>query len=186
VKAPAKQHDWLPIHEFCRRHPEALPNGCTLHIGQIGLHLLGMIFGEKGGVEVRARPGLHARHELIPPYEWMGFVVDDWHNRLEHEHSRKWYCDAQARFITSQQDAASDQARRRPSQEAVNAWLLAFFEKARNENRQPPKRDLEAFPACSTALGAKFSQMKKAMIAVPPELKRGKGGRDGQSPNRTD
>jgi hypothetical protein len=180
--------DWLPLSEFCRNHPDVLPDRyAPLHMGQpFGPHRLRFMFGENRRnrvIEVRARPGYpNARHEQIPLCEWMGFVVDDSQSRLQHEHSGQWYYDVQVRLV--QQDVTIAQSNKRSDQATVTACMLALYEEAHAKNRPVPKRELEAFPACRAATGATFEQMKLAMKTIPAELKRGRGDRDRS--NRTD
>ncbi len=65
-----------------------------------------------------------------------------------------------------------------PTQEAVDKWMTDLYQAARRDGRSPPKRELDAFPACRAAIGATDPQMRAAMKRVPAELKRGRGGRD--------
>jgi hypothetical protein len=75
--------------------------------------------------------------------------------------------------------------RAQPTQATINAWILAYYQRARDEGRPAPKRDEAAFPACRDETGATFLQMKAAMRQVPTDLKRGKGDHDRRAANRT-
>jgi hypothetical protein len=72
----------------------------------------------------------------------------------------------------------------RPAQQTVDEWLLDYFQKARRAGKSPPKRDLDAFPACRVEIGATVIQMRDAMKKIPSSLKRSRGSRDRRS-NRT-
>jgi hypothetical protein len=63
----------------------------------------------------------------------------------------------------------------RPSQEAVNKYMLGHYQAARDRGDPPPKGELEAFPACHKETGARHAQMEEAMRHVSAELKRRRG-----------
>lgn len=65
-----------------------------------------------------------------------------------------------------------------PPQDEVNGWMVGYYREAFECDRQPPKRDDDAFPACRKAIGATHQQMVFAMREVPRDLKRRRGQRD--------
>lgn len=82
--------------------------------------------------------------------------------------------------VAAVEAAPASLARTKPSQNDVNGWLVEHYRAAREAGKPPPKRDIEAFPACKSALGASDEQMRKAMVQVPDSDKRRRGGRDPQ------
>lgn len=66
----------------------------------------------------------------------------------------------------------------KPTQQAVDGWMLDYFRNAAAAGHLIPKRELDAFPACRQAIGATDLQMRAAMKALPRGLKRRRGNRD--------
>lgn len=65
-----------------------------------------------------------------------------------------------------------------PLQADVNAWMLSYYQKARDEGGPPPKRDEDAAPQCASAIGATQQQIRAALQEVPSDLKRRRGHKD--------
>lgn len=67
----------------------------------------------------------------------------------------------------------------KPSQPEVDTWLANYYSAAGTKGHPPPKRDVQAFPDCRTAIGATEKQMRLAILKIPLEHRRRRGDRDG-------
>ena len=66
-------------------------------------------------------------------------------------------------------------SRSKPNQATVDEWMRAYYQRAHDKGRCPPRRKEEAFPDCRAAIGATDVQMREAMLTVPDELKNFRG-----------
>ncbi len=70
----------------------------------------------------------------------------------------------------------------KPTQTAIDTWMLAYCQAASNRGECPPKRDEAAFVDCRAATGATDQLMRAAWNKVPQHLKRMRG--QTSAPNR--
>ena len=62
-----------------------------------------------------------------------------------------------------------------PSQMAVTAWMLKYYETAYRAGKPPPKRTEEAFQDCRADIQATDAQMRIALKSIPSDRKRQRG-----------
>lgn len=68
----------------------------------------------------------------------------------------------------------------KPSQDAVDRWMLDYYAAAHAADHEPPKREQDAFPSCRQAIGARDGQMRIAWAVSPKSTSAHAGVRDRQ------
>jgi hypothetical protein len=87
------------------------------------------------------------------------------------------YTEMEVRAAAVIQPRPDHRPRARPSQSDVNAWMLDYYQRARDHGEPAPKRTEQAFRDCAAAIEARDEQMREAMHHVPQALKRERGNR---------